>query len=114
LVTKKRSNDTSHVGPKGRDVAKKHRRSYDISPEVFVRTWQLCDSADEVAEVLGMPKPIALARASGYRRNGVLLKYMLRGSSRVLDIGGLNRVIHEVESRPPDATPVKAKEGDKA
>jgi uncharacterized protein (TIGR02996 family) len=52
------------------------RAKYFVSPEKFVLAWNDSESADEVAERLGMTKPIVLARVSAYRKKGVHLKKM--------------------------------------
>jgi hypothetical protein len=45
----------------------RQRTEYHISAEAFVKAWQSSETATEVAEKLGMPKPIVLARAVTYR-----------------------------------------------
>jgi hypothetical protein len=74
------------------------RTSYAVSPEQFVRTWQTSQTAQEVADKLGMPKPIVLARASGYRKEGIKLKKLRRESRRGLDVDALNRLIAEIDA----------------
>jgi hypothetical protein len=76
---------------------KRNRDKYDVSPEVFVRTWQTSQSADEVAKKLNMPKAIAAARASNYRTAGVKLKKMPRRPKNRLDVAALNKVIEELK-----------------
>src|SRR5205807_5198562 len=61
------------------------RTQYDVTAEQFVRAWQTSETAQEVADRLKMPKPIVLARASAYRKDGVKLKKLKRTSSRALD-----------------------------
>lgn len=79
------------------------RQKYNIKPEDFCRAWQTSDSPQEVAEKLGMPKAIVLARASAYRSDGVNLKKMKRRSRRTLDIEGLNRLVEAInEGREGD------------
>jgi hypothetical protein len=75
------------------------RKSYSVSPEQFVKIWQMSGSATELAEKLKMPKPIVLARASGYRSAAVNLKKMPRKSNRNLDVAGLNSFIEEIDGR---------------
>lgn len=77
----------------------KGRSRYDITPEEFVTAWNSSKNAGEVADKLGMPKPLVLARASKYRKAGVKLKEMKRGSGRRLDVEGLNRLIAELEAK---------------
>jgi hypothetical protein len=81
----------------------KRRAAYDVTPEKFITVWQTSESADEVAEKLKMPKPIVLARASGYRRGGLKLKKMPRRPGKGLDIERLNRLIEELNGKrePP-------------
>jgi hypothetical protein len=43
-----------------------------------------------------MPKPIAQARASHYRKAGIKLKKMPRRPKHKLDVEALNRVIEEI------------------
>jgi hypothetical protein len=74
----------------------KKKTDYGVSPEDFVRAWQAAASAQEVADKLGMPKAIVLARASNYRADGIELKKMKRQNRKSLDIKGLNRLIQEL------------------
>lgn len=67
-----------------------------MTPAKFIEVWENSDSADEVAEKLGMPKPIVHARASSYRQMGIKLKKMPRHSTRGLDVQGLNDLIDEI------------------
>jgi hypothetical protein len=64
--------------------------------EQFIRVWQSSQSAAEAARRLGMPKPIAAAGASSYRKAGIALKGMARRGRRSLDVEGLNRLIEEL------------------
>jgi len=52
-------------------VKKRGKTDYDVPEEVFIRTWQMAESAQEVADKLKMPKPIVHARASMYRGAGI-------------------------------------------
>jgi hypothetical protein len=79
----------------------KPKASYDVSAEKFVETWQQSDSADEVAEKLSMPKPIVLARASGYRKIGIKIKKMKK-KSPVIDVERLNKLIEKLETEKVD------------
>lgn len=80
------------------DEKKKERNKYNISPEEFVRVWQESDSPQEVADKLGMPKNIVLARSAVYRKNrkdgtaGVPLKKMERKNPRKLDVAALTKL----------------------
>jgi hypothetical protein len=76
---------------------KASRTEYNVSPEEFVRAWQTSETAQEVADKLKMPKPIVLARASGYRKDGIHLKKMKRGPKRALDVDALNRLIEQLD-----------------
>src|SRR5687768_7634734 len=81
------------------DTAKKNRKKYAVSPEQFVKVWQESNSAQEVADKLGMPKNIVLARSAVYRKNrgdgspGVPLKKMERKNPRKLDVTALTKLI---------------------
>jgi hypothetical protein len=72
------------------------RTEYAVSPEDFIRAWQLATSAEEVAAKLKMPKGIVHARASTYRRAGVKLKSMPRTVARTLDVDKLNQLVTEL------------------
>jgi hypothetical protein len=73
------------------------KKQYDVSPEAFIRAWQTSQTPQEVADRLKMPKPIVLARASKYRREGVTLKKMKKGPKRTLDVPALNLLIRELD-----------------
>jgi hypothetical protein len=77
------------------------RQSYDVSAAAFIEAWETCNSADEVAEKLGMPKPIVHARASTYRQQGVKLKKMPRSPKNKVDVDAMNRLIEEIHARKP-------------
>ncbi len=89
--------------PKAAAAQQSGRTVYDVTPKQFVSAWQSSDSADEVSEKLGMPKPIVLARASNYRSVGVALKRFQR-KRKSLDVQELNQLIAEAGGRegPPD------------
>jgi hypothetical protein len=72
------------------------RKDYGVTPEQFIRAWEKARSAQEVADELGMPKAIVLARASTYRADGIKLKKMKRGNRKSLDIKGLNKLIEDL------------------
>ena len=74
------------------------RATFDITPEEFVTVWNSSRTAQEAATTLGMPKAIAQARASKYRKAGVNLKRMRRGGGKRLDVEGLNRLIAQLEA----------------
>jgi hypothetical protein len=75
------------------------RRCYRVTPLQFVETWTLSNSVAEVAEKLGMPQPIVMARASFYRKKGVKLKRMPRHrSKRALDIPFLCGLVEQIRA----------------
>jgi hypothetical protein len=75
------------------------RQHYNVTPQQFITAWQTSSSADEVAARLGMPKAIVLARASGYRQEGIRLKKMVRKNSKALNVAELNKLIEEIKKR---------------
>jgi hypothetical protein len=75
------------------------RQSYNVSAAAFIEAWETCNSADEVAEKLGMPKPIVHARASTYRQAGIKLKKMPRSTKNMVDVEAMNRLIEEIHAR---------------
>jgi hypothetical protein len=90
--------------------AYQERTRYRVSAEEFAITWNSCQSAEEVAEKLGMPKPIVLARVSNYRRNGLKLKKMKRKNSRRLNVGEINNLLEELAKDPERFANVSAQE----
>ena len=72
------------------------RQKYEVTPEVFIETWQRAESAEEVAQKLGMPKGIVHARASNYRMIGIRLKKMPRRPKNKVDVASLNKLIDEI------------------
>jgi hypothetical protein len=79
------------------------RKDYNVTPQEFIRAWESSSTAEEVAEILGMPKAIVLARASNYRLQGVKLKKMPRQNKRKLDVDALNTLIEDLKKEnPPD------------
>lgn len=80
------------------------RKEYNVTPEQFVMAWEASASAQECADKLKMPKPIVLARASSYRKDGINLKKMKRGVNG-LNIGQLNDLIDTI--RDVDARSAK-------
>jgi hypothetical protein len=72
------------------------RKRYNVTPEVFVRTWQSSVSTVEAARRLGMPRNTLLARASRYRSKlGVKLKKLEPSPLPKLDAEYLRRVAAE-------------------
>src|SRR5579872_6842167 len=66
------------------------RVTYNVSPEDFVKAWQLSNSAAEAAEKLKMPKNAVLSRVASYRKKGVVLKVMSKENPNKLNIEKLN------------------------
>jgi transposase len=86
------------------------KTDYGVTAEDFIVAWQESRTAQEVADRLGMPKPIIHARASEYRRAGIKLKPMPRGRAKQLDLQQLNRLAEAaLESAPKEAQPLDAK-----
>ena len=85
---------------KGKDVDKKStgRAEYNVTPEKFIEVWESSETAQEVADRLGMPKPIVLARASTYRSLKIKLKKMKRESKRALNVDECNRLIERIRA----------------
>jgi hypothetical protein len=87
------------------------RTDYGVSPEDFCRAWQTSNGGGEyanpaeVAEKLGMPKPIVLARASNYRQMGIPLKPAKRGAPKGLDVEALKELIQNIDQERGEGTP---------
>jgi hypothetical protein len=87
--------------------------NYGVSAERFVEVWTESTTASEVAAKLGMPRPIVLARACGYRRAGVFLKKLEPKVPGRVDVAKLNRIVQQTQERlatpeptqPPDGCP---------
>jgi hypothetical protein len=73
------------------------KTEYNVSAEQFITVWQTSDTAQEAAERLKMPKDIAHARASMYRKAGVRLKRMPRRGQGGLNVAALNKLIEELD-----------------
>lgn len=83
---------------------------YNVSAERFIEVWQTSESAQEVADKLGMPKPIVLARASNYRSDGIPLKSMRKGP-KAARVAELKKHLDEVSKKAGvPKTKVKPKE----
>jgi hypothetical protein len=63
-------------------------KNYHIPPDEFIRVWQSSADLAEVCRRTGMPRPIASARAAGYRSQGIPLKMLKRGR-KGMDVGGM-------------------------
>lgn len=83
-----RAEPAAAAAPEGKGLTK-----YDVSPEQFCKVWTESNSADEVADKLGMPKPIVHARASSYREKGIPLKKMPRHVKTGLDVAALKALV---------------------
>jgi hypothetical protein len=99
-MAKKKSDGSGEKTP-GETKAELDRKAYDVPPEKFIEVWQTSNSADEVSQRLGMPKPIVHARASNYRQLGIKLKKMPRTPRHKLDVAHLNRLIEELDRNRP-------------
>lgn len=78
---------------------------YDVSAEMFIKTWAESSSIEEVSEKLGMPKAIVSARASGYRAVGIPLKRMKR-IRQGLDVEALKQLLEAEEEQDDSAESV--------
>lgn len=68
------------------------RTNYDVPAARFIEVWNASESAEQVAQITGMPKPIVLARASNYRSMGINLKKMRRSGRPRLDLEELKKI----------------------
>jgi hypothetical protein len=103
VTTKTRTVERQRAN-KDETPAQQTRTEYAVSPEEFIKVWQLSASADEVAKKLKMPKPIVHARASSYRKAGVKLKSMPRAGVRTLDVDKLNQLVSELGNGEQEST----------
>lgn len=77
------------------------RKNYGVSPERFVQTWQECNTIQEVADKLNMPKNLVFSRSANYRKvrsdgtPGVPLKVMPRQRHSKVDIGKLTKLVEQ-------------------
>lgn len=81
---------------------RKQRKEYNVSAEKFVETWNAVakrgGNAQEVADLLGMPKNLVLARKSNYTKPrkdgspGVKLLPIKKRNPRKLNIENLNEI----------------------
>ena len=77
----------------------KKRNEYSVTPEEFVVAWNSSETAEEAAGKLAMPKAIAQARATTYRRMGIPLKKMDRRPKTSLNLELLNKLANEAEKK---------------
>ena len=93
-MAKKTADETSSLG----------RTHYNITPEQFVKVWQVSETSQEVADKLGMPLPIIFARASSYRKAGVHPKKLKRKEKQGAGRGKVwNRLIDQLAAgRSPE------------
>jgi hypothetical protein len=89
----------SEISPREETNPKQTRTEYNVTPEEFIKAWQTSDTPQEVADLLNMPKPIVLARASTYRAAGIKLKKMKRGNKRELNVDALNALIQDIDAK---------------
>jgi hypothetical protein len=75
------------------------KTNYNVDAVQFVRIWTECKTATEVAERLGVPRPIVLARASKYRKAGVKLKKLEREVRSSFDVEKLNQIVEQAAQR---------------
>jgi hypothetical protein len=87
-------------GPEQDSGPTRKYKSYDVTPEEFVKAWMESDYLDEVEEKLAMPKVIIAARASNYRALGLPLKKLKRRPSKKgLDLNALTKLIEQYEAQ---------------
>jgi hypothetical protein len=101
-MTKKQSSES--VDKSRTKQTAEGRQKYDVSPEAFIEAWQRADSAEEVAEKLGMPKGIVHARASNYRMIGIRLKKMPRRPKNKVDVASMNKLIDQINRELREGT----------
>lgn len=77
------------------------KTNYGVSAETFLRVYQAASSPQEVADLLGMPRPIIAARASAYRRKGLQVKRFPRGS-KALDLEALSKLLEQIDREQED------------
>lgn len=79
------------------------QRQNHVTPSQFIEAWETSDSAKEAAEKLGMTRSAVSARASQYRKKGILLKKMARtrrGPTLTKEVvADLNRLVEEIRAR---------------
>lgn len=75
---------------------KRSYKQYSVTAEQFITTWQMSDTAADVAAKLEMPLKIIHARASNYRKAGIRLKQMPRRSNKI-DVEAFNRLIEGLD-----------------
>ena len=86
------------------------RAEYGVDQRTIIHAWETCKTVEEVEQTLAepsraaglppMPKPIILARASGYRKQGVNLRKFKPGrKSRQVD--EMNRFIADIRAGKP-------------
>lgn len=84
----------------------KESKKQTVSPEEFVTIWEKCDSLEQVAKELTKKtgktytRAMASSRASEYRHNGVKLKTMESGRTRI-KADHLNKIIQNIREPQP-------------
>lgn len=84
------------------------RPDYGIDRRTFIIAWESSDTADQVVDRLAavskelnlapMPKPVILARASGYRSQGLNLKKYPPGRRPGSDVGTDNELVTRIRA----------------
>lgn len=62
-----------------------------VSPEDFVRAWQVADGMKAVMKITGLSYVAVTRRASEYRKHGVRLKRMPT-PRKTIDVDALNKI----------------------
>mgnify|MGYP003153006407 FL=1 len=57
-------------------LPKKRGRPEKVSKDIFQEVWNKCDTLDEVAETLGLPRTSVSVKASNMRKLGCVMKRM--------------------------------------
>ncbi len=78
----------------------KGKTDYNVSAEEFISAWEMGVQkgwvAQQIADHLGLPKPILLARACNYRKLGIKLSKVSKRLPSTLDVDNLNRLINHL------------------
>ena len=79
LVTEENKNDYTIVDGNNRaqpKLPKKRGRPEKVSKDIFQEVWNKCETLDEVAETLGLPRTSVSVKASNMRKLGCTMKRM--------------------------------------
>jgi hypothetical protein len=76
----------------------KIKRGPQVPVKEFLKVWQSSESVQEVADTLNMKPQSVYIRALGYKKKGINLKNMSKGSvgGKKLDTDELNRFLEEL------------------